>query len=441
MAYFNLKGLFKMAPGGKGMSIAIDVVNFLISFCFYYCLMLFLYFYQYQVGNCDFEPLAYLASIVVFYLIHQVFNIFINPVIPAVINAVIIYITWFFYPIERLKIILILTLILFAIIDFLVRNKNIRKDGIGDNFYIRMSNHIWSAGMIVVFVLHMLLSSESVIRSVSPSDCLKIMCIIMCVFIILILVSNYLKLFHGHFRRKKKIHKVMQKQVRRVIIYAISFAAGIGFIVFIFSGFFSNMLSAILSWFLDLIGGIEIPAILDTTIPDEHSHLNHAVSEGAGNISKYTRTGGSMEISVGPIPAIALIVLIIWGIRRLLKSFSRFSMAKEMPTEMSKDMTEVIISTDEKQRKHLFFGGRSFRARIRYNYAKVLMHFKKQGALKSAELMTCGQISDEIAKTPMNELSGIYEKARYSNAEIKREQVDKSQKLSVELKKINLKEK
>ena len=441
MVFGIFKDVFKTTAPEKTykntMRIAIDVTGFLITFCFYYCLMLFLYYFQYSVGNCDFNPLLYLASVLIFYGVHKLFYVFVNPIIPSAISLILCFLVFAFYPIGKLKILLAIVLLIFAAMEFLTRDKKINKSGIGDALYLKLRNKVWGIGIGILMILHFLVNANGTDRSIKPTYCLTIMTGVLCVYIVLVFIDKYLKLFHNFFRRKKTIHPVMGKQVKKVLIFAGTFASGVGVIVFLFSGYFSKLLTIIFGGILKMLSKININPI-DTSNQEETRYMEHVINESSGDFSTHSLSGTSAGKFLAAIVSLAVAILVILGLIKILKSFSRFSFSENADEDMAEDKREFIVSTEKKHR-HLsraFVSGNN--ERIRVLYIKLLKIFKKRKVLKKLENMTSGDIASEISDVngcaiDIRPLTDIYDAARYSGEVSSKEAVEKAKEYSDKL--------
>ena len=103
---------------------SIRVLNFLLSFCFFYCLLLFLYFNQYQFneekvrnGECAFQPFVYFSTIISFYLLYYVFRRFKNFIAILVLDLFIIVLSVAIYPINNQRYLLAAVMIMYIAVD------------------------------------------------------------------------------------------------------------------------------------------------------------------------------------------------------------------------------------------------------------------------------------------------------------------------------------
>lgn len=422
----------------SGIRIALDVASFIAAYCFYYCLMIFMFYFMYQAGNCDFEPMALLHTVLIFYLVHEVIRIPENPWISGILAATVCVVTILYYPLEELFFLPGAVLTIFAFIEFFSREKKIDKSGLGDNWFIRIRNRIWGVGIVVVMIMHMILSARNTQRAILPSYCLYLMCLVGCVYIIMIFLHKYLKLFHQYFRRKKKISNVMNAQVKRVLVFAGSLAAGIGVFVFLFSPYFSQWLTIIFKKLVEWISGIKIMDPIDTSsVPIEHKT---PVTMSENNEIAIRAVKGATVFGQVLSLVFMLIVtaIIIYCIVMILRNLSKFRFVSEATDEYSVEWQEMIISKENGKRS-FFRHGDSLNERIRKYYYRMLVSQRRSGKLKHIENMTSKDIEKELSediskKECIEEFTPIYDAARYSEASSSKEDVERAKELWLHMK-------
>lgn len=420
----------------SGIRICMDIAAFLIAYCFYYTLMLFVFYFQYQAGNCQFMPLAYLPSILIFFLVHELIRRPENPWIAGISAGFAIFLTIILYPLRELKAVPGAILFVFAVVEFFSREKKIDKNGIGDALFLRLRNRIWGTGIIVLMVLHIIITIDGAQRAISPMYCLEIMCVILCVYFILFFLHKYMKMFYHYFRRKKQISFVMNEQVKRVLIFAGAFAAGVGVVIFIVSQYLSGALTKVFAAFIKWISGIELNIDkLDVAIKEAEYKSGLPLSD-SGEIAKRTFEHSAVLSKLLYIILLLIVAaVLVYGIYVILRSFSKFKFVSDKNDDFATDRQEFIVSTRKSEKSFFFRHGDSLNEKIRRYYYKMLLYFRKQGKLKRIEVMTAGDIAEILSekkeqKKCMEEFTPIYEIARYSNESATKESVDKAKDIS-----------
>lgn len=424
----------------SGIRIAMDVVSFIAAYCFYYCLLLFMFYFMYQAGNCDFEPITLLPTVFIFYLVHEAIRIPENPWISGILAVVVCVVTVLYYPLEELFFLPGVILTIFAFIEFFSREKKIDKSGLGENWFIRIRNRIWGTGIVVVMILHMVLSARNTQRAILPSYCLYLMCLAGCVYILMVFLHKYLKIFHQYFRRKKRISSVMNAQVKRVLVFAGTLAAGIGVLIFLFSQYFSQWLTVIFKKLVEWISGIKIMDPIDTSsVPIEHK-TPVTMSERNEIAIRAVKGASAFGQFLAFVFMLIVAAIIIYCIVMLLRNLSKFRFVSEATGEYSVEWQEMIISKENGKRS-LFRHGDSNNERIRKYYYRMLLQQRKKGRLKKIGTMTTADIEKEISfeishKDSVEEFTPIYDSARYSAVSSSKEDVDKAKELLHRLKNV-----
>ena len=422
----------------SGLRIALDAVSFFSAYCFYYCLMLFVFYFMYQAGNCDFKPLALLPTVFIFYLVHELIRIPENPWIAGILSLIVSLITCFYYPLEKLCFIPGIVLFIFAFVEFFSREKKIDRSGIGENWFIRIRNNIWGIGIVLVMVLHLILSARNTQREILPQECLFIMSIAACVYIITVFLHKYLKLFLQYFRRKKKISKLMNEQVKRVLVFVGSFAFGLGIIIFLFSRYFSVWLKTIFAKLLEWISGIKLMDPIDTSKQALENKMGVTLPDGNDIAVRAVKGSSVFGQFLSFLFLLVVAVIIIYFIVMILRNMSKFKFVPEANDEYSVEWQEMIISKDKGTYK-FFKHGDSANEKIRKYYYRMLLSQRKKGKLKKIETMTAMDIEKELSeekeqKESAEAFTPIYETARYSDTKVSKEDVEKAKELSQVLK-------
>jgi len=422
----------------SGLRVAMDVTAFLATYCFFYCVMLFVVFFCYQAGFCEYEPLLYLPTIIIYFALHELMRRFENPWITGIIGIVFVVGTFFLYPTGN-KIWMIPGIILFpyALIEFFTREKKIDKNGIGDTWIIRVKNTAWGIGIVVIMLLHSIISRGNTVRVIRPHTCLLHMSILLCIYIILCVLQRYMKVFHKYFRKKKQINPVLSEQVKKVIITVGCISVVVGIAIFIVSDHMAAILRIIVEpyWEIDYY---------DYEVTNEELVIEPVYYEDYARNGevKQSKTSAVVlfllaKLIIFILVAIAVTVL-IHAVIRILKNFARFRLKKQEEENFLDDKREFIVDTKKSKRFKLFKHGDSLNEKVRRYYYKLLLNKKHKGKLKRIKSMTVSDIQKELSETKAQEssmlqLSNIYEKARYSSDTVNKDEVDKAKNLSIDM--------
>lgn len=405
--------------------------DFCSAFCFYYCFMLFMFYNRYEIHHGKFEPIKYLGLVLVFFLIYLLFDKIKN-VYSAVIAALgIMILTVRFYPINGNRFLLLIPLIVFIIFRFQDRHK------------YQTKLNIWRCyGIVFFIVMHIITSKIDTELSFSSQKCLKIMCGVFVIYLILFLCLKYIRVLDEYYFSSKNDKKGIGNHIRKSIFLFNMSIAGIGIIIFLITQYFTNLVSYVFSLINSILGGFKLkPVDLEKT-EDSVKKFDIFVPKGSGN--NYTRTMWDSEllkVIFNLIFTIVVIAAILFFIRFLYRKI--YSMKK-----FSNDKSDEIINISEINNDAYSFSkivskiryGNSTKEQIRRHYHDLIMHLCKNNKIKDLNNKTVKEIEESIINEnnmeSFKKLSHNYEQARYSDEKMSMEVVNETKKLCKDVRKL-----
>lgn len=414
--------------------------DFCSAFCFYYCFMLFMFYNRYEIHHGKFEPIKYLGLVLVFFLIYLLFDKIKN-VYSAVIAALgIMILTVRFYPINGNRFLLLIPLIVFIIFRFQDRHK------------YQTKLNIWRCyGIVFFIVMHIITSKIDTELSFSSQKCLKIMCGVFVIYLILFLCLKYIRVLDEYYcnlmnnsnKNSSKSDKIgIGNHIRKSIFLFNISIAGIGIIIFLITQYFTNLVSYVFSVLNSFLGGFKLNPIDLEKTEDSVKKFDIFVPKGSGN--NYTRTMWDSEllkVIFNLIFTIVVIAAILFFIRFLYRKI--YGMKK-----FSNDKSDEIINISEIDKDAYSFSkivskiryGNSAKEQIRRHYYDLIMHLCKNNKIKDLNNKTVKEIEESIINEnnmeSFKKLSHNYEQARYSDEKMSMEVVYETKKLCKDVRKL-----
>ena len=415
---------------------SIDLVRFLMASCFYYNLILFLYYYQYQTGRCAFQPLLYIPSIVVVFVLHEIFRYIKQPALAAAAGILVTVLVFVYYPIDRMQFLLGLVMVLCLVTEFFTSGTRIDPSGTGGAWFLRVGNTVWGTGILVTMLLHIIIADNKRNMSIKPAECLRIMSVVLCIYILLLLIYRYLKLFFDYYRRKKKIDIVMKQQVKRVAGFAGIFAAGAGILIYFISMYLAGFFNQVIGFVGGLLSRITLTAN-DPESTQEPLKLNEAFPNEAQQLEEHLKIG-----QAGPFGKILTIVFmlifagfILYMIFMIYKSISNMSFTREADSDSIHVVRDESFQQLRRFRKFSFYKhGSGVNESIRRYYYRMLLRFRLKGKLGNITDMTAEDIRKDLSEDKkkemyIKEITPIYQAARYGEKDLSRQEAEKAKEL------------
>ncbi len=232
-----------LGTGKLKLGSSVGLLNFLMSFCFFFCLLLFLYFNRYQadlerslIGEADFQPEVYLGSITGFYLLHWIFCRVKKAWVMALADLAVVLCFCLLLPVRNERYLLGLALLFYVLTDCVQLGKLAsRDDREMEIHFLGKSNFYWGVGILILMMGHFITARHGEIGlPCSSMVCTGWMLGTFFVYLILFMFQRYQYMFYHYFYKRKSIDQAVYGQTRKVLAFVLlvtGIAVGIVFTV------------------------------------------------------------------------------------------------------------------------------------------------------------------------------------------------------------------
>ena len=414
-----------------------DTLRFLCFCCFCYTLLLLLDYTQFLSGSHAFAPAAYLPWLGLALLQHGNRSILRRMPLVLAGGAFVSFLCFRYYPSETRRLTAGWVMLAAVLLEWLGSLQHARMAKSGDVHILRREIVVWGAGSLFLMPIPWIFARRELSLTVKPSYCLRWMSVVFCCYILFLLLYEYAALFFGYFRRKKRVDPVMRQQVRRVMAFAAAFAAAAGIVIFLISGYGAGLLGSLFAKIPAITGKKATPepemsaAPYDNTLPN---NLQESMENMEGQM-KFGQAG-----PLGKILTVLFMLLfaatILYLLYRFYKSISGMTFNRAVESdEIHVETEEGTRQTSLRRRFHFYRHGSGVNESIRRSYYRMLVKLRMKGKLKDLSVMTTEDIEKEISKerkckAQMEELTGLYQAARYGNDMLAAEDAENAKQLS-----------
>lgn len=440
---------------GMPFKRGIHCINFLLSFCFFYCLLVFVYFNRYQAyplktlrGEAAFQPFVYLCSVCCFYILHQIFKNLKRVSLILLADAVVIGVSVYLFPIVGEKYLLGFALAFYVLTDFLILgNIEKRKDTEMELFFALKYAGYWGVGILLILIAHCITAEYESELPVTAASCTSILCVSLFVFLILFVIQKYAVYFYKHFYQKKAMNEVVKKQIMRVFAFVTLRTAAAGLAVFLLAAALTWIFAPYLSGLYHIFDGVL--SFLGMSVNDsEYAFWFNSTGPDSSTFKEVIRQQGSRNRNDFLMPVIQMILLLLFVIAVLLiffmiykklKNASVVPVAEEEDTIVRKSENEVIDTIRKKA--DVLPKVYSPNEKIRQSYRSLVSFKNKREKLNRLGKLTSGEIKESAAESPeekalMEKITDTYDEVRYGDAVMDRQQANAFEAKCQEVKKL-----
>lgn len=393
----------------------LHVINFLLQLDFFYCLLLTGFYVQAVIGKGLFEPLRYVGMLLFFAALYGISRVMTRLYCIIGLDLAVIAAAGMFYPLPYSKIWLIAALLIFALIDILIKGDP--GDRARNIVWFAENSAYWGVGIGFLFVVSAVVGYG---RSISGQlvSCANLQLIILCIFLAEYFVQRYVFLIYDHYHKVKKMDTVDLQHVKRVTLFAVVVGAGIAICLYLFSGVLARLTTGIGTHFTG--GNVQkiVEEIRETAKPPE---ALDGVSGIAGNGNRILRRIGPRIslVFTNNIVKVAAFAILLFGLLALYRWLCR--------SRYMYEHTEDVVTVIEKKKTAAGTQNGAL-SQVRYgnsNNEQIRRMFRRfvVGRLpkKKYEIrhMTADEIADLLGRTGIAgeqaaELAYLYAFARYS---------------------------
>lgn len=393
----------------------LHVINFLLQLDFFYCLLLTGFYVQAVMKKGLFEPLRYVGMLLFFAALYGISRVTARLYLIIALDLAVIVVAGIFYPLPYSKIWLIAALLIFALIDILIKGEP------GDRertiVWFAENSAYWGVGIGILCIVSAIVGYG---RSISRQlvSCAHLELIILCIFLAEYFVQRYVFLIYDHYHKVKKMDTVDLQHVKRVTLFAVVVGAGIAICLYLFSGVFARLGTWIMTLFTGGNAQKIVEEIRETAKPPE---ALDGISRIAGNSNRLLRHIGPRIslVFTNKIVKVAAFAIILFGLLALYRWLCR--------SRYMHENTEDVVTVIEKK-KSAAGTQKGTLSQLRYgnsNNEQIRRMFRRfvLGRLpkKKYEIrhMTAEEIADLLGRTGVAgeqaaEMADLYAFARYS---------------------------
>lgn len=422
----------------------LGVLNFLLSFCFFYCLMLFVYFNRYQAkpertlaGEVAFQPWIYLGSVASFFVLHQIFcrirklwGIILADMCVIVCSVLLI-------PISGDRYLLGIMLALYVFVDFVRLGKLEKKSDLEmEDHFVGKSNAYWGVGILLLLTGHFLTADHKSGLPMSSMQCMFWMLGVYFIYLVLYYFWKYEHMFDMHINKRKMVSQVAYGQMKKVIGFVIFVAAAGTSLLFLLAG----MLTKVFEPYLDMLAKVLLGLAALAGISINDSAYGSLFNSQGGDLPKLLegqRQNGAIRHQAPTSDSLRffttglLLVLLLLAVFAVAYMIFRKLATTAIPHKEDEDEILVVDSGRERLQKG---NGVLWRRRaeqtaneqVRRTYRKMVVSQNRASKIRGLGRLTSGEIEEAVPKDGqaeewMKEVTIVYDKARYSLKDVSME--------------------
>lgn len=393
----------------------LHVINFLLQMDFVYCLLLTGFYVQAVAKKGLFEPLRYVGMLLFFAVLFGISRVMTRLYAIIALDAAVIVAAGIFYPLPYSKIWLIAALLIYALIDILVKGEP--QDRARNIVWSAENSAYWGVGIGFLCVVSAFVGHG---RSISGQlvSCTHLELIILCIFLAEYFLQRYVFLIYDHYHKVKKMDTVDLQHVKRVTLFAVVVGTGIAICLYLFSGVLARLTTEIGTHFTGSRAQKIVEEIRETAEPPE---TLDGISGIAGNGNRILRRIGP-QISLvftNKIVKAAAIVILLFGLLAMYRWLCR--------SRYMHENTEDVVTVIEKKKTAAVTPNGVF-SQLRYgnsNNEQIRRMFRRfvlgrlPGKKYEIRYMTAEEITDLLGRTGVAgeqaaEMAYLYAFARYS---------------------------
>lgn len=429
----------------NGFELIIDILHKLIDFQMIYCVLLNVYFIAYQNGKAQFQPILYFLFIIYDAIIlmlekfgkfTEVWKLLIWELVTGILFI-------FIFPIQGTKVFIILT-IAALIMESIWRYRYSYSDVAAYSMRFRNLNRmiIKGAFIICIFFIH-LLSSVSVSSefSMNAKVCNCYMIFSFAFFIISWIMYKYAFRFYEYYKQGRQADARGKRQLRHVfflILFVLSVL--VLAIIFVFGTFLTPVLNVAWNWIVRIALSFLMEYLLgwDGLSEKEAASSDQGIGEAGAAVRPEPMFDKSPIMQFVPfLVTVILVIAVVYLVWKLYKTIlANYKIEADEAEFISIKEEKSYIDREEKGNAIKF--GKTNKEKIRKIYINIINKRKRKLDITilpehtPKEIKTLLAYKEEKEKLA-DELTEIYEKARYSNQECTQEDVEKVKALNEKL--------
>ncbi len=388
-----------------------------------------------QLERSSYEPLRYIGVLFIFIVMFVISKKVKKLLWIVIIDLCLIIASVIFYPLTGSKFWLGVSLLIFAVIDIVVK---------GDPSDVHrgitwFSQHIfWWGGGIWVMMLVSLFVQPTRGMEGGGAKCTSILAVMFCIFVGEYLLQEYIYKIYDYFQKKSKIDKIDRGHVIRMVFLGALCAVAAGGLIYVCAGFITQILQAIYNWFSGLFNN----AISNTAakLAGEVEMVTQSYSDISNNGNEMNTLGNGTNEGLSNALMMILIFGIIVGVIYLATRIFKFLHDTNYIPESEEDVITVIERNvgeqkEEKTVMDLLRFGSSGNQQVRKYYFKTISKRRQKKDVDQIRTMTAGELEKKLkdyrkgGNDELTELTELYNEARYRGKQISKEKVQKAREL------------
>lgn len=432
------------------------IFDFCSSFCFYYCFMLFVFYNRYEVNQGAFEPVKYLLSAALFFVVYMIFDKVNNLYFAVVAATAILILTVCFYPVSGMHLLNAVPMVVYIMFRIYDRRR------------YQPKLNVWRGyGIVALTGLHIITSGDNTQPAFSSQKCLKLMSIVFVIYLVLFLGLKFIRVLdeyyfnvtgntnYGHIRRKiifsknksdnafqnlNTDSKCLQKHIRKSLFLFNTSIVGIGAIIIVVTQYFTNIVTYLFGLLNNVLNGFKLSPVEIEQSQNSARKYDIFVPKGSGN--NYERTlmdSGMLRMVFNFIFTIVIIAAIVYFVRLIYRKVMGMKKFANDESDEIVNMSEAdydIYRASDAVSKIRY--GSSANEQMRRLYRNTIMYLHKKQKIRQLDNKTVKEIEEpancEVDTKYLQDLSDKYEYARYSNEKISVETLHEMKKLCKQLK-------
>lgn len=412
----------------------LHVINFLLQLDFFYCLLLTGFYVQAVMRKGLFEPLRYVGMLLFFAMLYGSSRILTKLWQIIALDLAVIAVAGLLYPLPYNKAWMIAALLIFAVIDILIKGDP--GDRARNLVWFAENSAYWGAGICILIAISAIVGYGRSIYGQHVS-CAHLELIILCVFLAEYFVQRYVFLIYDHYHKVKKMDTVDLQHVKRVTWFAAVVGIGIAICLYLFSGVLAKMAAGIGTHFTGSSVQELVEEIRETAEPARNADGFSSIVGNGNRILHHIRPKISLAFTNKIVKAAAFVIL-LFGMLALYRWLCR--------SRYMHENTEDVVTVIEKKKtpagtkngalSPLRYGSsnneqirRMFRRFVLSRLPKKKYEIRHMTAEELAGLLGQTGVAGEQAK----EMAALYAFARYSGKTADAGQVQRMRSLCREV--------
>lgn len=438
----------------------LGVLNFLLSFCFFYCLLLFVYFNRYQAvpertlaGEAAFQPWVYMGSVVSFFVLHQIFcrikklwGIVLADMCVIICSVVLL-------PVTGDRYLLGVVLIVYALADFVRLGRLEKKNDLEtEDYFVGKSNRFWGVGILLLLTAHFLTANHKLGLPITSMQCMSWMLGVYFVYVVLYYFLKYEHMFYTSFKKRRTVNQAAYGQTRRVLVFVIFAAAAGAAFVFLLSGMLTKIFEPYLDRLAKLLLGLASLAGISVSDSAYGSLFNSKGGElpelldGQRQNGAIQHQAASADTLRFAVTGILLLLLLLAFVAAAYMIFKKLAVTALLHREDEDEIVVVDIPKERLQKKNGILrrkAGQTTNEQVRDSYRKMVARQNRVSKIPGLGKLTSGEIGEAVsgegeAGAWMQEVTDVYDKARYSQGDVSMEEANRVKALCRQMRKEHL---